>query len=163
LKTNELKDHKDVAHGAGKFRCDQCPNEYSSKRALQQHFKSKHLGVKLMQCPEEGCDFPGTNDHGKMRAHMLNAHGEGLKCDKCNKVFQNFRSMKRHNCEKMKSFSCPECKRELISAANLQKHIATYHSGKPQFVCHLCGKILGTQATLGKHLQREHQPDSDSD
>ena len=72
------------------------------------------------------------------------------------KEFKNFRSLRKHDCRKKKEHECPTCEKKFFTSAARDQHQATYHGSTPQFVCSMCGKKLGSEASLKAHEKREH-------
>jgi hypothetical protein len=170
LKSNDLVDHIRVVHQNNPYKCPKpkCTKEYSNKRALQNHLK-KHSGEKRLKCKYWGQTINGeedyfqTDDYGEMAAHMWYKHSEGkeLKCQHCNKKFNNLRTMKQHDCLKVKKFQCSKCGHTFYTAFGLKKH-SQRHLKNPLYVCVYCGKTLSSKKTLKDHEARHGSDDEEA-
>jgi DNA-directed RNA polymerase subunit RPC12/RpoP len=160
-KTNDLRNHMQVVHEGEKFQCSDCGKSYTAKRSLKLHIDMKHHDKKRFECKEllengEVCDFK-TNDQGAFIGHLGKRHGKGsVKCSKCNKQFDNSRTLTRHNCTKKKEFECAEDGRKFFSQESLETHMETFHSDTPQYICSQCGAVLGSAQSLQRHENRQH-------
>ena len=112
------------------------------------------------KCKYEGCDFQ-TNDYGKYMPHLFIEHGEGekLQCLHCQQEFINERVYDYHitNKHEPKLFQCSECNRWYKTKFNLQEHWEKYHGSKPEFMCHICGKVSADQKVLDAHIKTHSQ------
>ncbi|KYN32070.1 Longitudinals lacking protein, isoforms N/O/W/X/Y [Trachymyrmex septentrionalis] len=91
------------------------------------------------------------------------------KCDKCNKVYKNKGSLKRHTkdeCGILPRFNCPICEYRCKQKSNLLRHINNVHGRTKQrsrnalphkrYNCHKCGiKSYVNKSTLNRHLREE--------
>ena len=84
------------------FTCKYCSTNFSEKRTLTRHIKSKHE-VTNFRCQK--CEFTTTRKD-KLRAHTFSKH------------YGN-------------KFKCPECSAEFSRNDNLERHKKAYHPKDP--------------------------------
>ena len=84
------------------YTCKYCSTNFSEKRTLKRHIKSKHE-VTNFRCQK--CEFTTTRKD-KLREHTFSKH------------YGN-------------KFKCPECSEEFSRNDNLARHMKTYHPKDP--------------------------------
>lgn len=73
-------------------------------------------------------------------------------CNKCGKVFKNFKSLTIH-CQNIHPITqCYVCQQELETAKGLQDHL-TGHSAEERLTCRVCGRSYSTADQVKKHLK----------
>ena len=162
-KTNDLRDHHYVFHLNKTFDCADCMKQYTSKKALQLHFKLKHENLGRVKCTEDNCDWT-HQDPGTLHNHLLTKHeiGEPIVCKlknsdgkECNKVFINTRSFQDHKIVHLeRNFECNICNRKFPTEESRRKHIGKYHpspDSSSQFQCSICGKTFPLKSQLDNH------------
>ena len=138
--------------------------QYTSKKALQLHFKLKHDNLGRVKCTEEDCDWT-HQDPGTLHNHLLTKHeiGEPIVCKlknsdgkECNKVFINTRSFQDHKIVHLeRNFECNICNRKFPTEESRRKHVGKYHPSPDssfQFQCSMCGKIFSLKSQLDNHM-----------
>ena len=75
------------------FTCNYCNTNFSEKRSLIRHIKSKHEATNL-RC--EKCEFT-TNRKDKLKTHIESKHYQNkIKCPECSVEFSRKDSMEKH-------------------------------------------------------------------
>ena len=100
--------HKRTHTGRGLYRCPTCPLTYTTKRAMDYHFKV-HMGT-IFRCIN--CSFD-TNTEANLRQHVRGAHGPGW-VSPCGKRFSWPPKMFRH---RKKCSGCQGIKKRKDTAA----------------------------------------------
>ena len=122
--TNKTKWPQDPAD------CDICGTHYTTKRSFQRHYKIVHE-LRYEDCKH--CDkqfkWPGKLlEHTKL-VH-LGIQRKTYPCDKCDKVWTAFRSLKHHMAREHPPPGCESCKVSFNDMEGLQEHIRVEHLQK---------------------------------
>ena len=94
----QQKRKREVLSENGKYKCDQCQNEYSTSSGLNYHKQTEHEGVKYA-CDQ--CDKQFTRQ-GSLAEHIKSKH-EGIK------------------------YACEQCHYQATKQSNLTRHIKFVH------------------------------------
>ena len=151
-------------HTGEKFKCDECPKDYYSKKGLRLHIKTAHRKIDRCLCTEAGCTWSGK-DYGLRTVHLYEAHGIGPApvCDhpdcKDRGHFSNFRTLERHRetFHKGADLKCPYCEKKYKEQSNLEHHIQVAHKGKPYYQCDICGNFYTSKKSLQGHQRTDHK------
>ncbi|XP_024080816.1 zinc finger protein 62-like [Cimex lectularius] len=112
------------------FQCDGCPRRYMNKRSLYNHRKYECGRKPPIWCPH--CEY-----YSFLRSLYLIVSipffflGKFHRCDICNKVYKNEKSLKRHKryeCGVDPQFSCIHCDYKSKQRVSLMRHIACRHT-----------------------------------
>ncbi|XP_052745813.1 uncharacterized protein LOC128199619 [Bicyclus anynana] len=143
-------------HKNGEHKCEDCGKVFGSKANLREHQKRTHLGLskrnKCLICNERFLDYWKKVDH------MVKMHGAppvNIKCQACDRTFQNQRALSRHTKKDHlleRKHKCAECEMRFFSTSSLQRHMAK-HTGLRQFRCDVCFKAYGRKNTLREHMR----------
>lgn len=155
------------------WQCSQCGEVCSDNRATWKHFRTQHLGLFVHYCPVEGCST-GNDQKDSIVSHILKEHSdqqewvakchqqEFLKCSKCAKFFRSLKGKNKHEREcgiPVIKLNCvyKGCTKTYKTQEKMQEHVATAHQGKGhKCICPVCGKSLGSEQNLTKHLKSQH-------
>lgn len=96
---------------------------------------------------------------------MQSKHSESrrLLCPICPTLWQNRHVLRKHMTkhrtdeERLADAKCVYCNEQCSSGRELNRHVATIHSGVDTFICDACGLSLSSYTTLAKHM-KTHQP-----
>lgn len=143
-------------HASGEFRCDQCEKTFSTEVNLRDHKKRTHLGLGKRNL----CSFCGERfmDYWKKKHHMVKEHGAPpvvLKCQACERTFDNQRSLTRHTKKDHlmeRKHNCLYCDMTFFSKSCLQKHMVK-HTGQRTHKCEVCLKAYARKSTLREHMR----------
>jgi len=139
----------------GRFVCDQCFQDYTSKANLDSHLRTQHGGDKPFECPDCGRKFSlktRLNFHRKIHT--------GVKphlCPNCGKSFR----LKAHLIVHERShtgetpFKCLECNVSFYQRAHLNSHMMK-HTGATPYSCPHCEKAYTRGQTLKIHIEKFH-------
>ncbi|XP_034838122.1 zinc finger protein 260-like isoform X22 [Maniola hyperantus] len=143
-------------HNNGEHKCDDCGKVFGSKANLREHQRRTHLGMskrnKCLVCNERFLDYWKKIDH------MVKVHGAppvNIKCQACDRTFQNQRALARHTKKDHlleRKHQCAECEMRFFSTSSLARHMAK-HTGLRQFRCDVCFKAYGRKNTLREHMR----------
>ena len=150
--------------------CQLCKNSYGCKSELERHIKSstKHKKQRANMCKHCGLYFDKIEDieihvkdkHAKKLSEgMMNKSGMN-KCDLCDKVFQNFSTLKSHKKiihEGERRAECEQCGKTFTRLKGLRDHIRVIHDGIKEFECDQCGKGFGILKNLTVHIRTVHE------
>ena len=123
------------------YSCDQCDGEFTEKRNLDDHIRSKHEGV-FYKC--EYCEK--SFSHGStLRGHLRLNHKDGKK----NETTKEPRSKKPRKCEL--------CDKTFLRPSHLKRHFDSIHLGA-KYRCDLenCGKLFTQKDRLQSHVAKIH-------
>ena len=84
------------------------------------------------------------------------ASNEGLKCPRCQKIFQHKSSLCRHlksECGSAKVYECLGCNKKFDRQDSLNRHLKTSCKGKQKndFICETCNKVFRNNWFLNHH------------
>ena len=146
--------------------CSMCPDSFSKKSSLFQHFTVKHEKPKPRKW---NCDICNSHflSESKLKRHMEIVH-EKLKmskskphgCKECKGTYKTKRSLKKHikNVhQNLAQFSCGECKATFGLKQNLKQHVKIVHEKVKSFECQVCEATFGTRSNLQNHNKSFHQ------
>ena len=113
------------------FTCKECGHKLTTRQGLNFHMNATHRGVRF-KCPEEGCDFSGTQ-RVHIRQHIDSKH-RGLRrfCDMCDYSAALPAGVRIHKLRVHKVsppiFACDQCKYRTQDDEKMRKHMITLHS-----------------------------------
>ncbi|ESO87869.1 hypothetical protein LOTGIDRAFT_127000, partial [Lottia gigantea] len=137
------------------YACDQCGVRYAHKHGLGQHYKEKHLQLKV-SCPICNASFTRKTS---LKRHIL-AHSKTnfMECTYCGKLISKT-NLQRHIKAKHLGvrfpFSCPLCGVKYQHKRSLRLHMKSTHL-QIRFNCPLCGTTFTRKSTLSRHLKSIH-------
>ena len=163
VRKESMTDHLRM-HTGEKFKCNECPKDYYSKKGLRLHIKTAHRKIDRCLCTEAGCTWSGK-DYGLRTVHLYEAHGIGPApvCDhpdcKDRGHFSNFRTLERHRetFHKEADLNCPYCEKKYKEQSNLEHHIQVAHKGKPYYQCDICGNFYTSKKSRQGHQRTDHK------
>ena len=133
------------------FWCDDC-KRWLDVRRESQHWKLEHRG-ELYTCDVCGKTY---KTEAVLRGHLHSHQEKRFHCMCCPARFtqpkalrQHFESVHETKCNNVK---CPDNGKCFKTPAGLKEHIAAQHQDRPQFKCHVCGKLVTTKHSLQQHL-----------
>nr|XP_057934854.1 zinc finger and SCAN domain-containing protein 2-like [Doryrhamphus excisus] len=96
-------------------------------------------------------DDDDDNARADMTCHRDNTH---LKCQHCDKAFNNRRNLTRHmRCHTDKTrFKCSHCGKAFHRSCHLKRHMGI-HTGEKPFMCSFCGKRYSRKDYLTSHVR----------
>ena len=180
---NDLNEHLEQHHKNKNcnFKCDDCPETFSDKLIWFQHVFSEHKLGSFYCCPQ--CDAIFNN--GRILVQHVNVeHNANIALDQCPICTKHLRTdgKKMRNehveghmdqCHTNIKFKCKICigentennvKKVRIypSLISLKIHMKYQHGArKKKFPCHICGKVLLTNATsLKNHILKHSTTES---
>ena len=113
------------------FTCKLCGHKLTTRQGLNFHMNATHRGVRFY-CPEEGCDFSGTQQV-HIRQHIDSKH-KGLRhyCDMCDysaaiATTVRIHKLRVHNVSPP-IFACDQCKYRTQDNEKMRKHMINLHS-----------------------------------
>lgn len=104
----------------------------------------------LHRCSACEIRFQHRNDATK---HFKTTHGKCVE-ENCSKSFKLQTSLDNHRIKCHSKSRCSYCDK-IMSSGELNAHIKTFHL-KTAAICHVCGKVLGSQSTLIGHYRMVH-------
>ncbi|XP_066916130.1 uncharacterized protein [Clytia hemisphaerica] len=164
-----LRRHTITHTGAKRFQCPRCDKKFTRNEHLRQHMYI-HTAEKLYRCEICNKDFRQRSTrknhmllHRAESAYKCGACGAGfsrqslydkhvlwctgntddeLKCEECDKTFQDRGALKRH---------------QLIHSDRsvLRRHVLPHEEKKP-FQCHICHKDFIRKVSLQEHMTTQH-------
>lgn len=150
-----LNIHKRM-HGIEKYECDLCDKTFSCDQRKKDHERRIHLGLnKKHKCPFCRERF---GDYWARMNHLVEEHGAPpivLKCQACDRSFQNQRALSRHTKKDHlleRKHKCTECEMRFFSTSSLKRHM-TKHTGLRKYKCDVCLKSYGQKTTLRQHMR----------
>ncbi|CRL04976.1 CLUMA_CG018193, isoform A [Clunio marinus] len=111
------------------FKCFFCPKRYTSMRLMERHQKVHGPEGNLIHKCSCCVKYFETNE--ERNSHQINEHENRLKCDECNKIFEQPDKLVSH-----------------MKYAHLGKKLSVK---KYNFVCQLCGRNFNTKVALSDH------------
>ena len=137
------------------IKCDICGKNFATPKSLKEHTKEQHLSDKI-RC--EICQRLVVPR--RLKQHMLDAHGEPVKCKICGKMFSSKMRLQSHTKNQHQSHccACNICGLSLSSYQSLERHVQAMHSDKSRsrVTCEFCNHSILAER-LKQHLRRVHQ------
>lgn len=134
------------------FKCSMCPEIFSTKNALNGHFKI-HFDGKHYTCHICPTKYTRSN---KLKPHLMNKHIEPItrfKCELCSETFQYEVTLKTHlltHIHKTVVQKCKQCAETFSNATDLRVHEISH---KPQLKCEFCYRSFMLPIIMDKHLE----------
>ena len=137
-----------------RFKCAECPKEYSLKDSLQRHVKYVHRGEATYEC--ETCHTFFRHETA-LSQHIRRVHDDsfGFVCKYCGKTFKMKGGLNVHiqnvheNCSD-RPFKCDTCEKSFKRKGGLLDHIETIHEDK-RIECGVCSKPI-RKRSLKQHM-----------
>ena len=158
-RNQKLSRHVDAIHRGIKYKCKQCPKEYTQTEHLKKHVEAIHGGIKYrcQQCPKE------YNQSENLKTHVKITHeGQKFLCHHCSVTFgrkENLYShIRKHNSTITipGSFQCQECEKTFSENYNLKRHVDIIHGGI-KYKCQQCPKVYTSNENLKIHVKNTHE------
>ncbi|XP_077870399.1 uncharacterized protein LOC144364011 [Saccoglossus kowalevskii] len=109
---------------------------------LETHLRTSHRGIKDIK-------------------DEIQKQNMGYHCKKCEKVYDNKHSLKRHyklqHCGAIRCYKCDKCSKSFQTPSHLVSHIQSIHLKIRQFQCSWCQKKFTHSGSLSAH-KRYHCP-----
>ncbi|XP_004208052.2 zinc finger protein 660 isoform X1 [Hydra vulgaris] len=153
------------------IKCTYCNNMFKNKTLYDEHLRNHNESTDV-RCSD--CSLRFFQLH-HLITHITSDHWtSGNICYKCNKMFSDMGSAKKHfralNCAKfltelksfgaspktLKTFSCLICEMFFPTEKTLQKHCLT-HTGDKAFNCSKCQKSFSTKGNFKQHYRAIHE------
>jgi uncharacterized Zn-finger protein len=133
----------------GKYLCQICQKQYSSKKNLRQH--QKLHGERNYACDVCGSSFA---EQSRLTQHQkIHTDQKEFSCDICNKSFRLKYTLdihiKRHNSEWL--YNCNFCEKGFVLRHDWMVH-EDKHRNEQQFECTVCEKKCNSQKNLRTHM-----------
>ncbi len=151
--------------------CTICWNEFSSRKALEQHKRDQHsngtsVGRKSNSndtVDEYECDICSKkfNSKNKIRQHLPTHINEGRRkflCVACGSLFCTKFGLTQHISaihDREQRFHCTRCDRRFAHKHNLKTHM-NRHNGHRPYACNVCEKTFYDSSTLNVHTKSVH-------
>ena len=146
------------------FTCPLCKKYLPSSASLEIHTRIHELDQSI-RCQVQGCDASFTLKK-RLWEHMQNTHGEEkdnwagarLKCDHCEKIFDDKFRLKIHaqKHSQEKNYICALCPKRFKSRDSLRFH-KRRHDGEENFECDHCGRKYVANTLLRAHVLAKHE------
>jgi len=113
------------------FNCKECDHKISTRQGLAFHIRATHRGIRF-HCPEDGCDWSGTQNVN-LQTHIDSKH-RGIRhyCDMCDFSGVSKTNVRVHKLGTHKVsapiFACDKCKYRSQDAEKMRKHMVNLHS-----------------------------------
>ena len=145
---------------------ENCHKVFRTEKALKDHAKlHKITNDKCDKC-EFTSPFPRHLRHHKERMHDVTKNlllklkkDEIFECSECKiKPFPSERGLIYHKLQKHNPEECKDCGKELVGAAGMKKHVASFHCAEEsmKFHCDRCGKGFVDSTRLNHHVDSIH-------
>ncbi|CAH2230092.1 jg11300 [Pararge aegeria aegeria] len=151
--------HQDQ-HKEGTFKCNVCPEVFSTLTKMKFHIKFAHKPVryrnKCRLCNEM------FKDYNQKMKHMLEVHQvqKTQKCSACDRIFATRKAFRVHIQRDHlleRRHQCTVCDKSFFQSNCLKDHMLK-HTGRRDFQCDVCLKRYGRKSTLRDHM-RIHRDD----
>ena len=161
---NETLDRKDEKLKFSAFTCPLCKKYLPSSASLGIHTRIHELD-QAIHCQVQDCGET-FNLKKRLWEHMKSAHGEEkdswagarLKCDHCEKIFDNKTGLKVHaqKHSQEKNYLCALCPKRFKSRDSLRFH-KRRHDGEENFECKHCERKYVAHTLLRAHVLAKHE------
>ena len=171
LKLHLKKAHNVTDHVPGqvkaKHKCKLCDKVYCRKESVRRHIREDHEGRKpakngeTFQCQQ--CD-KAYDRKDTLRRHVRIVHeaAQAGYCDSCDGAF--FRDITRHvivaHTNQEKPVECPECGKAIGKNYSLKRHLRDCHEANSPKLCDLCGASCKNRDALKQHKKNVHKRSS---
>lgn len=149
-KDPNYRSHLKRHHNPKGSKCADCDLQFDNVPKLANHRARVH-GEKLYKCPK--CFETFATQYKKLK-HLIDAHGTGIPCSYCGKLFTRNSFMKDHirrSHLKEKNVECSVCKERFFDNILLRIHMVK-HIGERNFHCDICGKSFLWKKNLRGHM-----------
>merc|ERR1719509_133868 len=163
-KLGKLEEKRET--GENILSCNVCQGILPSEASLEVHMKIHALDQQL-DCKKSECDKKFSTQR-LLWDHMLTKHGETkdnymnkrIKCDSCDKVFDNPSRLRWHMMKhsETKNFHCDLCPKRFKRVQTLRIHTKS-HLEIYDYVCTDCGKKYLSTSALHNHKMTQHAPE----
>ena len=110
-----------------------------------------------LKCDHEGCKKK-FNNKAAWRKHVNYFHlKEGVPCDECGLVYQNFFYLRCHRKQSHDEVQCKDCHELFIGENELGRHKRKAHLKGNEHICEICGQGFKMKFYLKRH-KRQHHP-----
>ena len=161
---NEALESKDEKMKFNALICPLCKKYLPSLASLEIHTRIHELDQSI-HCQIQDCDASFSLKK-RLWEHMKSAHGEEkdswagarLKCDHCEKIFDNKHRLKIHTQKHSqdKNFNCDLCPKRFKSRDSLRFH-KRRHDGEENFKCGYCERKYVANTLLRAHVLAKHE------
>lgn len=134
------------------FKCSCCPEIFSTKNALNEHFHI-HFDGNHYTCHICPTKYSRSN---KLKPHLMDKHNEPIvrfKCELCSETFKFEVTLKTHLLTHINTAvvqNCKQCPKKFLNATDLRVHEISH---KPQLKCEFCYRSFRLQIIMDKHLE----------
>ncbi|XP_066254728.1 zinc finger protein 878-like isoform X39 [Euwallacea similis] len=163
----DLNKHFAFVHfGDKKFECTECNLRYKDEDSYLRHKKRRHepkLQIESVLCHSCGAVFKSDR---ALERHALNAHSnevednEHLKCDLCEKSFEDRAALRVHLREHPddRVRKCQVCEEVFFSLHKYRYHVRIKHELDTYYFCQVCKKLFPSATRLKVH-EKTHDED----
>ena len=107
-----------------------------SQSDFKEHIENKHVTVRVNECSKSGRTFEENSDP---RGHASNHIGDNinneLKCNKCDRVYGNMSTLRRHDWRSHRPIDCNICGVKLESRQDISEHRKVEHKMFKRIKC----------------------------
>lgn len=143
-------------HRRSEFKCNFCSKKFKSASAKDSHTRKAHkpLKFKCPECPQEFSQYLHRLKH-MVERHKFKK--PDFRCEHCSKVFAHHSALakhikQRHFQDEIDKFLCEICDKIFSSKWLAERHLMT-HTGRKNFECDYCGKKYAKKYTLDIHVR----------
>ena len=157
LLTVHKKKCKKGPRGQQTFQCNLCLKNFRSGRAVRNHKRSFHEGLRLFSCTE--CDKTYT-DSTPLRKHIQTVHTEkgSFECKECTKTFDNAVKLDAHNYRshvtKDDKIECRFCNKAYHKYSIREHERAHIDFDSGRFKCEKCSRVFSRNHEYKRHMKK---------
>ena len=146
--------------------CDQCPDIFFNREALNSHKKNVHCtedSKKKKEKPVRACPhcektfrvFASWKEHIKVKHEK----DTPFKCDQCERAYGTRQRLRTHQNSMHRRVKCDQCGQEVCNSFLLKRHKASKHGIAPTdtaIQCKHCPLYFEFDIVLERHMQKQH-------
>ena len=123
-----MKVNSRIKHKGEKLQCMLCSYFHGFSSEIKRHMKNKLSPKIVATCSM--CDWEGAKQ--RLKFHKKSSHGEGHKCENCEKIFTRLNHLTEHNdaVHLGIKFPCDKCDYKATRSDALRTHERSIHEGK---------------------------------
>lgn len=154
-KPRQLRMHESTHTGEKNYECKQCDKTFCYSSSLLKHLKYMHSEKPKAVC--EFCSRVFSTGDSLLKHKQYHVGVDQFKCRKCDTIFRDFLSLKRHGRsvhynEIERPHKCDSCNRGFTHKSLLEIHLRC-HTGERPYVCPFCKKRFRQNSQLKTHVR----------